>query len=240
MIKIVICAENPVTRAGLAAMAQAAATEVIAQVSQLKALSRWLQSQRADLAVIELPVLSEVEIGELAQLLEALPAEETLPVLLLLDDWLDDCLDDWPDGWPDGWQESTADERRLIFQLLGTGMVSVLPMSVSAHQMRDAIAAITSGLTILHPEISEVLFAFNSSTFVPRERVPPLTEPLTPREIQVLNQLAGGLTNKAIASALIISEHTVKFHISAILSKLSASGRTEAVAIGIRLGIVML
>lgn len=228
MIEIVICAENPVTRAGLAAMATTAATEVIAQVSQLKALSYWLQSRRADLAVIELPVLSEAEIVELALLLEALPAEETLPVLLLLDDWLD------------GWQESTADDRRLVFQLLGTGMVSVLPISVSAHQMRDAIAAITTGLTILHPEIAEILFASNNSTFASRELASSLAEPLTPRELQVLNQLADGLTNKAIASALTISEHTVKFHISAILSKLSASGRTEAVAIGIRLGLVML
>ncbi len=228
MIEIVICAENPVTRAGLAAMATTAATEVIAQVSQLKALSHWLQSRRADLAVIELPVLSDIEIGELAQLLEALPPEETLPVLLLLDDWLD------------GWQESTADERRLIFRLLGTGTVSVLPMSISAHQMREAIAAIATGLTILHPEIAETLFALNSSTFASRELVSSLTEPLTPREIQVLNQLANGLTNKAIAIALTISEHTVKFHISAILSKLSASSRTEAVAIGIRLGLVML
>ena len=62
----------------------------------------------------------------------------------------------------------------------------------------------------------------------------------TTREIEVLNQLAAGLSNKAIASDLGISEHTVKFHISAILSKLGAASRTEAVTVGIRAGLVML
>ncbi|MEO1093708.1 MAG: LuxR C-terminal-related transcriptional regulator [Cyanobacteria bacterium J06638_28] len=65
-------------------------------------------------------------------------------------------------------------------------------------------------------------------------------EPLTPREVEVRNQLAAGLSNKAIASALDISEYTVKFHISAVLSKLGAASRTEAVAVGIRAGLVRL
>lgn len=224
MIEIVICAENSVTRAGLAAIATTASTEVVAQIAQPKALGRWLQNQSADLAVIELPALYEAEIGEIAQLVEGLPVEETLPVLLLVNDW----------------QEVSAAERRLMLQVLGMGRVSVLPISLSAYQMRDAIAAITTGLIVLHPDITETLFAHSSRVFAPIETAAPLIEPLTTREIQVLNQLADGLTNKAIASALSISEHTVKFHISAILSKLSAASRTEAVAIGIRFGLVML
>ena len=54
-------------------------------------------------------------------------------------------------------------------------------------------------------------------------------EPLTAREIEVLTGLAEGKTNKEIAGELFISERTVKFHVSAILAKLSASNRTEAV-----------
>jgi len=67
-----------------------------------------------------------------------------------------------------------------------------------------------------------------------------LVEELTEREIEILRKLAEGLGNRQIASGLAISEHTVKFHISSILDKLRASSRTEAVTIGIRMGLVLL
>ena len=58
--------------------------------------------------------------------------------------------------------------------------------------------------------------------------------------VAVVVEVAEGLGNKQIASSLAISEHTVKFHISSILDKLGASSRTEAVTIGIRMGLVLL
>jgi len=64
-------------------------------------------------------------------------------------------------------------------------------------------------------------------------------QPLTPRELQILRMLADGSPNKSIAADLQISEHTAKFHVSQILAKLGAESRTEAVAIGIRHGLVM-
>jgi two-component system, NarL family, nitrate/nitrite response regulator NarL len=74
----------------------------------------------------------------------------------------------------------------------------------------------------------------------PRTRHPieRLDEPLTPREIEVLNLLAEGLPNKAIARRLGISDQTVKFHVSSICGKLPARNRTEAVRRAIRRGIV--
>lgn len=63
-------------------------------------------------------------------------------------------------------------------------------------------------------------------------------EPLTPREIEVLERLAEGLPNKAIAEQLGISDQTVKFHVASITSKLGASNRTEAVRIAVRGGII--
>jgi DNA-binding NarL/FixJ family response regulator len=63
---------------------------------------------------------------------------------------------------------------------------------------------------------------------------------LSPREIEVLRMIAEGLGNKEIASRLKISEHTVKFHISSIFTKLDVSSRTEAVTLGVRLGIILL
>jgi two-component system, NarL family, response regulator YdfI len=67
-----------------------------------------------------------------------------------------------------------------------------------------------------------------------------LAEELTPREIKVLQMLANGWANKEIAARLSISEHTVKFHVASIVGKLGAASRTEAVALGIRRGIVLL
>jgi DNA-binding NarL/FixJ family response regulator len=63
---------------------------------------------------------------------------------------------------------------------------------------------------------------------------------LTPREIEVLRLLADGASNKIIAHKLGISDHTAKFHVTSILSKLNAGSRTEAVTLGVRMGLVYL
>ena len=71
----------------------------------------------------------------------------------------------------------------------------------------------------------------------PEERTA-LSEPLTPREIEVLGQLVEGLSNKTIAARLGISDQTVKFHVAAICGKLGAANRTDAVRRAIRRGLV--
>ena len=70
--------------------------------------------------------------------------------------------------------------------------------------------------------------------------VEPELDALTPREREVLDMLAEGLSNKEIAWRLQISEHTVKFHVASVFAKLDVSTRTEAVMQGIRRGLVML
>ena len=223
MEAVVICAAQSVTRAGLAAMASASSTQVVGQVSSLAALGTWLQTQRADLAIVEMSGVEVEEAERLLQLIEATPVEERFAVLGLLTLG----QSDWP-----------TSIRRLMAQLMATGVVSFLPVGVSANELRSAIAAISSGFTLLYPDIPEILFATQVG-FWPDE-VDVVLEPLTPREVQVLNQLAGGLTNRAIAQKLNISEHTVKFHVSAILAKLGVTSRTEAIAVGIRSGLVLL
>jgi DNA-binding NarL/FixJ family response regulator len=69
---------------------------------------------------------------------------------------------------------------------------------------------------------------------------PLVVEPLTPREREVLEALAEGLPNKAIAARLGISDQTVKFHVASICGKLGAANRTEAVGRGVRLGLITL
>jgi DNA-binding CsgD family transcriptional regulator len=71
-----------------------------------------------------------------------------------------------------------------------------------------------------------------------RQALPRLVEALTPREIEVLRLMGDGLVNKEIAGRLGISEHTAKFHVASILGKLQASSRTDAVAQGMRHGLI--
>ena len=81
-----------------------------------------------------------------------------------------------------------------------------------------------------------------ASRLVPgRTRAPrSTTHDLTPREMEVLQLIAEGMANKAIAARLGVSEHTVKFHVNALLGKLAAGSRTEAVVQAARLGLVLL
>lgn len=75
---------------------------------------------------------------------------------------------------------------------------------------------------------------------LPRRTAPDLLEPLTAREVQVLELMAEGLSNKAIAARLGISDQTVKFHVASISGKLGASNRTDAVRRAVRHGLITL
>lgn len=119
-------------------------------------------------------------------------------------------------------------------EALRSGVRAVLPRDVSVPELIAAIEAAAAGLTVLHPSDLHALLP------APRAISADPGEPLTPRELEVFAMLAEGAGNKAIAWKLAISEHTVKFHVASIMSKLNATSRTEAVAIGIRKGLIML
>ena len=86
-------------------------------------------------------------------------------------------------------------------------------------------------------EAAEAVVSLPIRSSVPRE---PLVEHLTKREHDVLALVADGLANREIATALAISEHTVKFHLASIFGKLGVSTRTKAVQRGLRLGVIEL
>jgi DNA-binding CsgD family transcriptional regulator len=104
-----------------------------------------------------------------------------------------------------------------------------------------AITAVASGLITLDRRLASDLFAASQRVAAPAaERPTTADEPLTARELEVLQLMAQGLPNKTIAARLRISEHTAKFHVSAIMMKLGAASRTEAVTRGARLGLLIL
>ena len=100
-----------------------------------------------------------------------------------------------------------------------------------------AIHAAYTGLVLLDPAVAQQIVERIGS---PASQIPPSYESLTPRENEVLAMLAEGLANREIADRLGVSDHTIKFHISSILDKLGASTRTEAVTLGLRMGLIVL
>jgi len=115
-------------------------------------------------------------------------------------------------------------EMRRTYRVWG-----VLPTEASPEELTAAIHALSQGLIV---GTSTLLFESENEPF---ER-----GPLTERESEVLGLLAKGLANKQIAVALGISEHTVKFHVSSIYTKLNVTNRTEAVRAGLRGGWIAL
>lgn len=115
---------------------------------------------------------------------------------------------------------------------------AVLLKDASGDEIGVAIFAALQGLVVLDPAIARELPS--PATSLPDAPDVGLIDPLTEREHQVLELLALGLPNKTIAMELGISEHTAKFHVGAIMSKLSAASRTEAVAIAARQGLLVL
>jgi len=108
----------------------------------------------------------------------------------------------------------------------------LLREGASARVLSAAVNAVQAGLVVVDPALA-------SSVMPTRDRTP-LAEELTAREQQVLQHLSEGLANKEIAAKMHISDHTVKFHVNAILAKLGVTSRTEAVVQAAKRGLVIL
>ena len=163
----------------------------------------------------------------------------------------------WDLGWSHDWDAAGAvealaallegDADRRIVALLpadapgraiwAAGARGLLPRAASAERIAAAVIAVAQGFAVIEPGLAEGLI---HEAGPPAAPVEPLVEPLTTRELDVLRLLSEGLPNKTIAGRLNISEHTVKFHVNAILGKLGAESRTEAVVRATRLGLIFL
>lgn len=122
-------------------------------------------------------------------------------------------------------------DEDLVQNAIQAGAIGYLLKNVTADELAEAIRNAKAGRPTLAPEAAQVLI--HAAT-----KPPDLGFDLTPRELEVLALLSEGLTNPEIAERLVVSRSTIKHHVRAILSKLGASSRTEAVALAIKHNLV--
>ncbi len=214
MIRVMVVAASPVVRAGLSAVLTSnPQLTVVGSVSDLDALLREVGQLQPDLVLLDLSSNLQQSVWEKLLLMQE--EQYSSPIIVIADE---------------------LDSINLEVALR-SGVRGILPDSSTESEIIAAVEAIAFGLIVLHPDAVELLSLKESM----REKVT-LTpmQTLTPREIEVLEMLGSGLGNKAIAKGLHISDHTVKFHVSSIFGKLGVSSRTEAVTVGVRLGLIML
>jgi two-component system, NarL family, response regulator YdfI len=127
-----------------------------------------------------------------------------------------------------------APNSARVTPALRAGIRGAIPSDATPQEIESAVHAVSVGLVVTTPTFLAELWP------EPQVFAEELAEPLSGREMEVLDLVAEGLSNKLIAHRLNISEHTVKTHVASIFVKLGASSRTEAVSQAIRRGLVML
>jgi two-component system, NarL family, response regulator YdfI len=212
VIRVFIVAASPLARASLENLLAAHGMEIVGSRATIDSLTDQPSGTEIDAVLIDLS--GESPEAALAPLVDSdFPSDAAIVVL--------------------------ADHSSPAFssEALHAGIHAVLPSDVSPDQLVSALQAAAAGLFVIHPaEVNALLPVAEPAA----QSLPELLEPLTRREREVLQMLAGGLGNKEIAARLNISDHTAKFHVASILGKLGASTRTQAVSLGIRRGLVLL
>jgi DNA-binding NarL/FixJ family response regulator len=212
VIRVFLIAASPLARAALQNRFKVQSVKIVGSAAAIDALGSDLSDTQVDVLVVD--ASGEAPEAIIESLAESDLAAE-IPVVVLTE----------------------AASPAASVEALQAGIRAVLPSEISTDQLAATLQAAAAGLVVLHP--TEIPVAFPAATPA-SQSLAELPEPLTRREREVLQMLAAGLANKEIAARLNISDHTAKFHVAAILGKLGAATRTEAVALGIRRGLVLL
>jgi DNA-binding NarL/FixJ family response regulator len=205
MTRVLVIAATPAMRAGLRALLDSPAIQVVGESAALSGVVSMLD--QADVLLLA----DDAALPEVGRLLNG---EARAGVLLMSDS-----------------DRATALLRGM--SLFGWGIAS---SDASPTELQATVLAIAQGLVVLPSAMAQRMLTQRPAD----AQSEPLIEPLTARELEVLELMGQGLPNKQIARALQISEHTVKFHISAVFAKLGAASRTDAVGRAARQGLIAL
>ena len=210
-VRVLIAAEDPLAGAGLATLLEVEETlTVVGRISGDSLLASELEVYRPDVVLLDLGWLYFDERSPLHQKVQEIVIESETPLVVLV---------------------SSVEQASAVWSL---GVRALLLRDVNVVQLRAAIISAVEALAVADARLIEALIP--PQPFLADEP----EEPLTPREMEVLLLIAEGYSNKAIALALAISEHTVKFHINSLMGKLNAQSRTDAVVKATRSGLISL
>ncbi|KPL24835.1 MAG: LuxR family transcriptional regulator [Anaerolineae bacterium SM23_84] len=131
---------------------------------------------------------------------------------------------------------TSFDEDEKVFHAIKSGALGYLLKDASPQELLRAIREVHHGEPSMQPPIAHKVMRELQRT----SNLPPTEEPLTAREVEILKWVAQGLSNQEIADKLVISERTVRTHVSNILSKLYLANRTQAALYALREGIARL
>lgn len=215
ILRVLVIADDHFARGGLTALLEAEELSVVGSYESTDDVQALVATHRPDVILWDFGWELSTGLRRLALYSEGSESSssilpEAAPVLALISE-PEECV-----------AIRTAGARGLLLR------------NTSAEKLVHALRAVASALFVSESELDSHLFSPDTAA------VEPLVEPLTPRELEILQLIAEGLANKAIARRLGISDHTVKFHTTAIFGKLSVSSRTEAVVRASRAGLILL
>jgi DNA-binding NarL/FixJ family response regulator len=215
-IRIVVADDHPVVRTGFAALLDTQPDfTVVGTAPDGASALRLCQAVSPDLVLMDvrMPVMDGIEA---TRALKGGGEAGAAPRVLIL---------------------TTFDLDEYVFDALRAGASGFLLKDVTAERLFEAVRVVASGDALLSPAATRRLIAEFGRLRPPS--TPVVLEALTPRETEVLRLVAEGLSNPEIAARLVVTEETVKTHVSHLLAKLSLRDRTQAVIAAYESGLVV-
>ncbi len=213
MIRVVLVDDQTLVRQGVRSLLELSEDiEVIGEAADGLAAIELIPRLKPDLVLLDMRMPGKNGL----EVLEALAAEQALPPTIIL---------------------TTFDDEELVLAGIRAGARGYLLKDVALQDLLEAVRSVAAGRSLVKPAVTERLLkglGQRNSGFSAFEQ----PEPLTERETEILRLMAGGYSNKEIASALSVAEGTVKNHVSSVLSKMGVRDRTRAVLKAFESGLI--